>query len=137
MKLPTESYDAVKTLLKADPADKGFIIFSGKDEMEYVQFMIEENGLLMNWPIFSPKREAEPVCRELVRKDFNRRNVSLIDREAVLTLKYKEFMLDQEDIYANPGTDPDEILDLTEHLFVNVFDYQSLDKIEIELVTEG
>ena len=141
MKMSQEAYNAVKELLKADPADRGFIVFSGKHEMEYVQFMIEENGLLMNWPILKkvPKRSAkvaELACRELIRKDYNRRNVSEIDRTAVLALKEKEFMLDSEDLYANPGKEAEEIVALAAHLFINVFDYQKLDKIEIELVLE-
>ena len=46
--------NAIQRLLDSRPPQQrgGFVIFQGNRELDYVQFALDANGMLLNWPSF-------------------------------------------------------------------------------------
>jgi hypothetical protein len=133
-----KSIKSIERLLKSNPKNMGFIIFSGKMEYEYVQYGLEEYGFLLYWPILENNdhknyKEAEVVELRLIENGFTKLNLSNVTRNDVENLKLREFAINVDGIYANVGNDPNEIYKITEDLFMNIYKYNDIKNIKIIL----
>jgi hypothetical protein len=99
MEIHDKSIKSIERLLKSNPKNMGFIIFSGKTKYEYVQYALEEYGFLLDWPILENNdnknyEEAKAVELKLIEKGFTKLNLSNVTRNDVENLKFREFVIE-------------------------------------------
>lgn len=140
--LPDDATEKIEKLLIADPDDRGFIVFIGKSEDDYVQFANEKYGLLFDWPIISdnPKKDnnyASKIETLLLDLGYKKLNIKTIDREIIEKLKYKEYVVDFNGINAHVGTNSNEIKALTHKIFREIYLYTQSTEIRIDLELSG
>lgn len=136
--MPENWVPKIKQLLSAKPNDNSFIIFIGRSDFEYVQFSLENYGLLLFWPVLINNLnknidEANKVSIELIKKGYTKLDFETNNREEIEKLRYKEFVSDSTGIYANVGNDPEKIAGLTADLFITIYNFKEIDKIHINL----
>ncbi|MBU2464532.1 MAG: hypothetical protein KKG02_07530 [Candidatus Edwardsbacteria bacterium] len=137
-----DGVEAIKMLLSANPDDKGFIIFTGKNEVEFVQYGLEKYGFMLYWPISDHNREnrnevINKVSSELNNSGFVFKPNDVINRDIVINLKYHEYVVDSTGLYANVGNNSEEIIQLTHNLFKTIFQFKNTDKLKIDLELKG
>ena len=103
--------DAVEKLIAAGA---GFVIFDDGDEDEYVQYALEPEGLMFNWPTMLPSYEEKlgDVAALLRKFEF---------REASTNLEVGMYEISEDGIYAQFGKDIDRIERFTLEVFRRLF----------------
>lgn len=135
---------ALETLLahSAPGAPGGFVVFAGPGEAEYVQYSLDEPGLLLNWPTFHERGpETLPLFRgALTYRGFVDRSPadsSTVTREMILSLAPGEMRIGDDGLYAQCGRDAGETTDLTVFLLERVFGISDLGEVAIDLAVDG
>jgi len=135
---------AIQQLLDATPAGAkgGFVIFDGYRDIDYVQFSLDPNGLLLAClEVPGDDTERMPRFREhLERRGFQ--EVSHIAdgppvREQIVNLQTGQFMVFDDGLFAQTGRNAQQNRDLTVELLRNVFSVTDLKRIEITLEPDG
>ena len=104
--------DAAERVLKS--AD-GFVVFDDGNDLEYVQFSRERDGLMMMWPADGPRVGAGEDVQSLLESVGFRRG------EDIRTIPPKTFVAEDDGIYAQFGTDVDLIENFTTAAFERVY----------------
>jgi len=139
--------DAISTLLKTDPKDKGFVVFVGKADYMYVQYTRDYFGLLFNWPIFLDKSERTPELANKAIKVLNKYGITANEENNGQSIKdlylpYKKIIFNKEDdtwisLNVNVGDNAEEIYNLTIDLFLYVFNIEDVNDLKIDLVLKS
>ncbi len=141
---PDDIQHVIQQLLDATPAGEtgGFVIFSGSRDLDYVQFAVDPNGLLLNWPtIQKDGPERLPKFREqLKRRGFQ--EISPTDfgppiSEQIANLKTGQLMILDDGLYAQTGRDASKSRDLTIALLRDIFGLTDLNRVDITLEPDG
>jgi hypothetical protein len=168
----TEPYDygttsedilqAIEQLLAAPPERMGFVIFRGHADRDYVQYALEVNGLLLNWPAVDEpsQRRLDMFVEELTRRGFvelppapslppaadtgnpyQAPKSQVIDDEAyrqqIAALAPSQFVILDDGLYAQAGRDAPRLRDLTLELLRDIFGVQSVAHVGIVLQPNG
>lgn len=112
--------DAAEKVLKS--AD-GFVIFDDGNELEYVQFSREREGLMMMWPAEGPRVPAGAEVESLLESNGFARG------DDIRKVPPKTFVVEDDGIYAQFGTDIDLIENFTAAAFERVYGRLGLQKI--------
>jgi hypothetical protein len=110
---------ADKVLKSAD----GFVVFDDGNELEYVQFSRERDGLMMMWPTDGPRVPAGEDVQSLLE------SVGFTRGDDIRTIPAKTFVVEDDGIYAQFGTDVDLIENFTTAAFERVYGRLGLQKI--------
>ena len=110
---------AEKVLKSAD----GFVVFDDGNELEYVQFPRERDGLMMMWPADGPRVPAGEDVQSLLE------SVGFTRGDDIRTIPPKTFVVEDDGIYAQFGTDVDLIENFTTSAFERVYGRLGLQKL--------
>ena len=136
--------NAIQQLLDATPAEEkgGFVIFGGYRDLDYVQFALDPNGLLLNWPTMQKEGpERLPNFREQLEcRGFQ--NIAPVDDGAPISkqignLQVGQYMILDDGLYAQTGRDAPKNRDLTIALLSEIFGVTDLSLVEITLESNG
>lgn len=127
-------------LLNANVDDRGFVIFEHKNR--FIQYGIEVNGLVLNWPSPENCRDdwMERRKKRLLELGFCEAGAEmngLDDRNKVVSLKDKELIVLDDQLFAQCGKDVEQIAGLTTTLlkeFCGADDTLRGVTVELELV---
>jgi len=129
-------------LSKGKPGACGaFVIFGGRSDYDYVQYALDEKGLLLNWPtIQKGGAERLPVFVScLIQKGFQQiqPDAKVSEIEQVEKLSNGQFVVLNDGLYAEAGKDVAEIKTLTLYLMKTIFKVFKETEINITLELEG
>ena len=118
-----------------------FVIFGGKSDYDYVQYALNDKGLLLNWPTMQ-KGGAERLpafvsC--LVQKGFQeiQPDATIPEAEQVEKLSIRQFIILSDGLYAEAGKNVEEITTLTLYLMKTIFKVLNEKEINITLELGG
>ena len=135
------SIEAINSLLAANPEDQGFIIFNGKNELDFIQFGLEEYGFMLFWPYIESDnkglKELDKVKSFLDEDGYIQIKKDTVSREDVVNLNKYEYLIDDDGIYANVGKEDLQIFSLIENLFKKIYGYEEYRGIKIDLEIYG
>lgn len=124
--------EAIHSLLDTDPEDMGFIIFSAKAEHIFVQYAREGSGLLLDWPIVSTRKERNQKIANKAIEVLDKYDYIFYDENQKII--YTRINDKTGSFMTNVGNNTENIYNLSIELFNYVFNFNDLDKINIELV---
>ena len=135
---------SLETLLSSTPPGQrgGFVVFKSLDQREFVQYALEADGLLLNWPTFQEGRmERLPQFVEILSsRGFvgkSPENPADLDRECIASLEPGEVYIADDGLYAKCGRDIDQVSELTAVLLREICKIPDLSKIKITLEVDG
>jgi hypothetical protein len=120
----------------------GFIIFSGESDLSYVQYALEANGLMLNWPVSHKNKRAKlPSYKSVLNREGfkeRKRDKSILSPAGEINkLNYGEYAMFPDALYAQAGQDADFITSHTINLLKNVFGLRDSSIITITLELKG
>jgi hypothetical protein len=130
--------DSIKKLLSADYEDMGFLIVESSNRNQFVQFGLENYGLMLMWPNVKNQKENLVKVRKLfLNTGYSESKENPVTREVVINLKHNEFAQDDNGLYVNVGKDTSEILDLIKKLFIEIYNYNDFDNMKVQLALKN
>ena len=130
--------DSIKKLLNANYEDMGFLIVEGSNRNQFVQFGLENYGLMLMWPKVKGQEENFVKVRKLfLNAEYSESKENPVNRETVINLKYKEFAQDDSGLYANVGKNSSEIVDFIKLLFKEIYNYNNFNNMKVQLVLKN
>ena len=116
----------------------GFLIVEGSNRNQFVQFGLENYGLMLMWPKVKGQEENFVKVRKLfLNTEYSESKENPVNRETVINLKYKEFAQDDSGLYANVGKNSSEIVDFIKLLFKEIYNYNNFDNMKVQLVLKN
>jgi hypothetical protein len=120
----------------------GYVIFGGSTDLDYVQYALDEGGLLLNWPTFQ-KRGVErlPLFVEILTSrgfiDRSPKDSSSVDGDLIRSLLPGQMCIADDGLYAQCGRDVETVADLTAVLLDQVFQLSDVGSIKVTLRRDG
>lgn len=135
---PGSVREAIASLLasRAHGQKGGFVIFGGGCDLDYVQYSLDRNGLLLNWPTFQERGvERLPAYEEYLREQgFTWQPPAEDDanlRGQILSLRSGEYVVLDDGLYAQVGRNVEQIRCMTLDLMAAVFGVSDEKRITI------
>ena len=144
VKTPGDIQHALQLLLDATPAGKevGFVIFHGHRDLDFVQFVLDPNGLLLDWPTIQTDglKRLPMVLQQLELLGF-RKVAPCHDgmplSEQIASLQVGQFLILDDGLYAQTGRNAASNYALTIALLRDVFGVADMRLVEITLEPHG
>jgi hypothetical protein len=110
--------NAVDRLLSASkPGEQGgFVIFDDGNDIEYVQFSVEPEGLVLFWPEEGPRVPSTDRSVPSLLQSFDFREVADLKKMAA-----RVYVTEDDGIYAQFGRDVDLVENFTSAAFEKVY----------------
>ena len=119
----------------------GFVVFVGKAELDYVQYALEADGLMLNWPTKQKGGAARlPGVINVLRKSgfAERKPIGDHDpRRQIDEMRKGQYIVFDDGLYAKAGKNVDELKSLTLALLKDVFGVTNENQISITLELEN
>ncbi|ULQ60733.1 hypothetical protein K7I13_05535 [Brucepastera parasyntrophica] len=138
---------SLEKLLRADYNDNGFVIFEDPETEDYVQYALEEKGLLLVWPYFSDYPGHQTADIDKVKDILNKFSFSEdldnkpVDRNYIVNMNSGEYIYDSDTafpgIYAMCGTDVQMLESLTIEFFKEIYGFSEIERLKTQLVLEN
>ena len=132
----------VELLETTAPGDRGgFVIFGGDRDLDYVQYSLEPNGLLLNWPTIQEggRERLSAFRRTLESRGF--RGLLMHPDSAVsdeiANMQTGHFIVVEDGLYAQVGRDPVVVRDLTLELLQSAFGIDDVRRVHVTLELQG
>ncbi|PIP80355.1 MAG: hypothetical protein COW84_05700 [Gammaproteobacteria bacterium CG22_combo_CG10-13_8_21_14_all_40_8] len=114
----------------------GFVVFTGEQEFDFVQYSQGNHGLSLYWPL-KAKNFKEPLllCKELLDQ-LGYQEIFLEEKsksEVFSNIRLLEYIIVEDGLYAEVGTDAQNLTELTIKLLDKVYQFQDLERLEITL----
>jgi HJR/Mrr/RecB family endonuclease len=135
--------EAIIELLNSAPPREcgGFVIFNGKRDIDFVQYALDPNGLLLSWPPQEGEKERLLQCEAcLIKQGYSRiipSDVGLPLPEQISAMQKGQYMILDDGLYGQAGRDAEEVANLTFYLLSNVFGMSVKDVVAITLEKES
>jgi len=137
--MPKKLLDSISQLVNSRNLGEtgGYIIIDGNNEFEYVQYCLEADGLLYNWPTLQEGgEELLPVVIEALQaigfSQFPLDNNSDIG-DQISDLGINEFLVCDDGLYGQSGRDVNRLTEVSSYLLKNVFKISDLESVNITL----
>lgn len=120
----------------------GFVIFGGPTELDFVQFSLDEGGLLLNWPTIQKNGLMRlPGFLEILSGfgfiDRSPDDPESVDRETIRSLSTGELCSASDGLYAQCGREVAWVAEITAALLQGVFQVASPSDAEVTLELNG
>lgn len=125
--------EALDKMLKRGSRGFGFVIFEEKGTEFFVQYSFDEKGFMLFFPESEVLSEHVESVKELLKSLQFEDNTG----KDVMDLDEKEFVLEEDGIYAQCGEDIDITAYLSDRIFRDVFQSNDNYKIETKLELNG
>jgi hypothetical protein len=121
----TRIRSASEKLLASQPAGQkgGFVIFDCGNDLEFVQFSLEPDGLLLYWPETMKQDGVVDLLGELGYAPHPR----------VDTIAARQYVVADDGIYAQFGRDIDAVETFTTRAFERIFNHLNLARLRAEV----
>lgn len=112
----------------------GFVIFGGYHDLDFVQFALEPNGLILNWPTMQEggNERLPKFLAHLEQRKFLQSPSNSID-----DLRSGQFVILEDGLNAQVGRDPLKVSKLAIELLKDIFGVTDLNHVRITLEKIG